>query len=56
MGEKVLIQLGSESLGDNISWIPHVREFQLLHEAEVDDRDPRDNNSRHYKSSIRLYE
>jgi len=36
VGEKVLIQLGSESLGDNISWIPHVREFQLLHGVDVD--------------------
>ena len=36
MGAEVLIQLGSEALGDNISWIPHVREFQLLHGVDVD--------------------
>ena len=36
MSAQVLIQLNSESLGDNISWIPHVREFQLLHGVDVD--------------------
>jgi autotransporter strand-loop-strand O-heptosyltransferase len=33
---QVLIQLNSESLGDNISWIPHAREFQLLHGLDTD--------------------
>ena len=34
-GKRVYISFDSKSLGDNISWIPYVKEFQDVHECEV---------------------
>ena len=34
--EKVLIQLGSSSLGDSLAWVPYAEEYRKKHNCEVD--------------------
>jgi len=34
-GKRVLVQLGSKSLGDTVAWFPYVEEFRKKYECEV---------------------
>ena len=34
-GEKVLVSFDSNSLGDNIAWVPYIEEFRKKHDCEV---------------------